>query len=402
MNRPAHVPDHLVVDYDAFGLDSIDEMLRHADSWREIGPVLWTDRNGGHWLVISHEANREVLTNPTIFHNSEGTAVTPKGDRPPMVPLELDGEEHQIYRKVLTPLFAPVRVRSVQDDARALARSLLDTMCQQHQFDVVAEFARPLASSLFLSLVDWPLDDRHLLEDMVERELNAPGATADEIRAVKAQALADIAAYCAEQVQRRRDAPSDDMTTTLMQTLVAGEPIPDVRLVSMLLLLMIAGLDTTQSVLSNAISQLAKDRTLQARFRDDPAAIPQLVEELIRYAGPAGPNRAATESTMLMGVRIERGDRVHCMLQAANRDPAEFEDPNTVVLDRNVNRHLTFGVGPHKCIGAALARIVLAVALEEFHRRLPEYELVEASSHLGGVWGMNRVVVRTLATTATG
>jgi cytochrome P450 len=394
VNRPAHVPEGVVVDYDAFGQYSTNEMLAKVDEWRPLGEVLWTDRNGGHWLVVSHLANREVLTDTSRFQNWNGTAVTPKGDRPPMVPLELDGEEHQKYRKVLNPLFAPNRVRSIEGDARLLARELLSGISAKDECDVVAEFARPLASSLFLSLVDWPLEDRHILEEMVERELNAPGATAEEIAAVKAQALADIAAYCAGQVRKRRENPTDDMTSVLMRAEIDGEPIPDVRLVSMLLLLMIAGLDTTQSVLSSSIAKLAADGALQASVRSQTAALPEMVEELIRFTGPAGPNRTVTETTEFHGVKLESGDRIHCMVQAANRDPAEFELPNDVLLDRLVNRHLTFGVGPHKCIGAAMARIVLNVALEEFHKHIDHYTLVEAQSHLGGVWGMNHVVIR--------
>jgi cytochrome P450 len=387
------IPDHLVVDYDAFGPSSIDEMLRNADAWRARGPVLWTERNGGHWLVVSHEANRDVLTNAGVFCSGEGTAVTRMGDRPPFVPVELDGQEHQAYRKVLMPLFAPARIQTVESAVRALSQELLRDFGDRDRLEVVAEFARPLASSVFLSLVDWPFDDRHVLEDMVERELNAPGATDEEIALVKAQAIADIAAYCASQVARRRTAPTEDMTTVLMATEIDGAPIPDVRLVSMLVLLMIAGLDTTQSVLSRAFAHLAQNSSQQERFRADPASIPLLAEELIRYGGPAGPNRAATETIDFHGVRIEAGDRVHCMLQAANRDPLEFDTPNDVVLDRDVNRHLTFGVGPHKCIGAALARIVVSVALEEFHHKYRSYELVSSTSHLGGVWGMGSVVV---------
>lgn len=395
-HRPSHVPDDLVVDYDVFGTMSIPEALELAAGWRASGrEVLWTDRNGGHWIVIKAADIRSGLTDPTEFDShSRGVKLTYVSGRESMVPIELDGQEHADFRRVLNPLFAPARVRLLEADVRRIANELLDPIVASGRCEVVSEFARPLASSLFLSLVDWPLDDRQQLEEWVEHELNGiPGQTEEQNRATQMAAVAEITTYCQAQLARRREAPGEDMTSVLMAADVGGAPIQELRLVNMLLLLMVAGLDTTQSVYSQSTRVLASDPEKQALVRSHPDQTVAIVEELLRIVGPAGPNRSALRDTTLGGVEVRAGDRVHFMVQAGNRDPAEFVDPDQVVFDRDVNRHMTFGLGPHKCIGASLARVVLAAALQEFHRRVPQYRLVDSSSHLGGVWGMNSVIV---------
>ena len=169
--------------------------------------------------------------------------------------------------------------------------------------------------------------------------------------------------------------------------------MPPNRLIGVLMLLMIAGLDTTQSVTSQGIAALAADPVKQEYVRTHANELPMIIEEILRYTGPAGPNRAAVRETELAGVTIKVGDRVNFLVPVANRDPSEFDEPGDLDFDREVNRHMTFGLGPHKCIGAALARVVLIEAFDQFHRRLPDYHLAQSASHLGGVWGMNEVVI---------
>jgi cytochrome P450 len=393
MTRPVHVPDHLVVDYDAFSVTSIDEALALAEKWREFGPVLWTDHNSGHWIVVSSAGCRQVLTNPALFNSSSGTGVAlVVADREPYIPLELDGAGHRNYRRAINPLFAPARVNLLGSDVRSIAASLLEKIAVNGHCEVVHEYARPLASSMFLRLMDWPLEDREMLEEWVERELNGvPGASPEEQRRVKVEALTAMAEYTRTKLHERRANPSDDMTSAIVESTVEGEPIPDDMLVNMLSLLMIAGLDTTQSVTSRSIEQLGADPYLQEFVRTNPDQMPTIVEELLRFGAPAGPNRTAVIDTEVEGMAISAGERVHCMVAAGNRDDGEFAHPEIIDFAREVNRHMTFGLGPHKCIGASLARVVVGAALDELHKALPSYTLVSSSSHLGGVWGMDAV-----------
>jgi cytochrome P450 len=396
MQRPGHVPDELVVDYDVFGGGSIDEALAQAEQWRaEKGGIVWSDRYGGHWIVLSAKGIRQGLTDPAVFDSaSRGVKLLYIEGREPMVPIELDGPEHAGIRKVLNPLFAPARMRLIDDAARQLCRQFLDSIVGAPSCDVVSDYARPLASAMFLSLVDWPQEDRLQLERLVDRELNGiPGAPESESIAAQVEAINEISAYCRQQLDLRRGDQRDDMTSTLMNATVDGQAIPENRLVAMLLLLMVAGLDTTQSVFSRTIEWLGQDPARQEALRAEPERIPLLIEEMLRMHAPAGPFRAARQDTELAGISMKAGDRLYFMVQAGNRDAQEFDDPFVIDPDREVNRHMAFGLGPHKCIGAAMARVVLNAALDEFHRRLPPYRLVSSASHLGGVWGMLSVRV---------
>jgi cytochrome P450 len=393
VNRPAHVPDELVVDYDGLGDMSIDEMLAQVEEWRRLGPMLWTDRNDGHWLVTSSAGCRQVLTNPALFSTSLKGASLALVERDRTIPLELEGPEHRAYRRAINPLFAPVRVRMLERDVRDIARSLLEKIRMQGECEVVSQYARPLASSMFLSLMDWPLEDRDQLEQWVEVYLNGyRGATAEELRRAKIEAHTQITDYCRAKLAERRAQPSADMTSAVVQAEVDGKPIPERELLGMLVLLMIAGLDTTQSVTARSIRHLAAHPADQDFMRTNLGHL-AATEELLRFGAPAGPNRTAVTDTEAEGVTIKKGDRVHCMIQAGNRDSAEFDHPAVVDLAREVNRHMTFGLGPHKCIGASLARVVVGAALDEWHTSIPCYTLASSTSHIGGVWGLETVRV---------
>lgn len=395
MSRPDHVPDHVVIDYDMYGsTKQIDEMHEEMRRWRdEIGPVVWSDYYGGWWIVLGADENRRGLSDVSLFDSSSrGVKLVLVEGREATIPLELDGPEHADYRRLLNPLFAPARVRALDDDVRSVARELIAGFIDRGSCEIVSEYARPLASSMFLSLVNWPLEDRRLLEEWVDRALNGiAGQTEDENVRTQAEAVAAINAYCREQVAERRREPRDDMTMGLMNASVNGAPVPEGRLIGMLILLMNAGLDTTQSVTSRTFAHLAGQPALRDEIHEQRDRIPFVVEEMLRWNAPVGPFRAAARDVEIGGVTIRRGDRVQFMCPVANRDPAEFERPDEVVCDREVNRHLTFGLGPHKCIGAALARTVLVGALDEFHQAIPHYQLADAHSRLGGVWAMDHV-----------
>jgi cytochrome P450 len=395
--RPAHVPAELVVEYNAFSGEPIEEQMEKAEQWRALGPVVWSDSNGGHWIVLSIDGVRDVTGRPGIFSSAEprkGITLV-QVDRDLHIPIELDGDVHRQYRKILVPLFSPRRVQLLEESAREIARDQLTNFVSSGRCSVVDDYARPIASAMFMRLMDWPLADCHRLEELADLQLNGrPGATQEELGATKLEANRQIDEYCRERIAERSAALADDMTSVLIQsTLADGEPVPAGQLVRLLRLLMIAGLDTTQSVMSQSIAYLGRHADAQEyvrTHRDDMAAI---VEELLRWNTPAMPNRTATADTEICGVPIRAGDTVHCLLSAANRDRGLVENPWTVDFTRTVNRHVAFSGGPHKCIGGPLARVILGAALDEFHQAVSSYRVREAESHTGAVWGMTRVVV---------
>lgn len=396
MDRPGHVPSHLVVDYDAFAPTAIDEVRARIESWRELGPIVWTDSNYGHWIVLSASHTRTILSDPAGFSSAtprRGVTLM-RVDRDLQIPIEMDGADHRQYRRVIMPIFSPRRIALLEERVNTVVHELIERIRTTATCDVVADFARPLASAMFLGMLDWPLEDREYLEKLADRSLNGYGATMEERGAAKVEAGKRLIEYVQTRVESSRaaGAVADDMTATLIHSVLDdGQPIPDDRLLGLLKLLLIAGLDTTQSVLSQSLLLLGSNADLQRRVRSAGDEMPRMVEELLRLHAPAMPSRVATADVMIGDLRIAKGDTVHLLLAAANYDEAEFEAPQEADFERLGGHHLTFSVGPHKCIGAALARLVLAVALREFHAAFASYRVLDAASHGGAVWGMDRV-----------
>lgn len=396
MTCPSHVPVQLVIDFDAFETSTIDSMLARAESWRERGPVLWTDQNHGHWVVLGAAEARKVLTDQEFF----SSAVPTKGvtgllpvERAPQVPVEMDGAEHRSYRKLLIPLFSPRRMRLLDEEIRALARKLIAQFRDRGECDIVSDYARPMVSAMFLRLMDWPAGDRLHLERLTSLEIDGVSGTTEERAAAKQRANLLMNEYVQDRIAEHRGSTDPaDVTAALIHSTVADEPISEANLLGLLRLLMIGGLDTTQSVLSQTITYLAAQPQTQEAIRSDPKVIPQLVEEFLRLHPAALISRTAVADIDLGGAPIKAGDVVLPLFPAANRDPVEFREPGDLDSGRaNGRQHLTFGAGAHMCIGAPLARTVLVAAIDEFHRAVGAYRVTSAESHIGLVWAMNRV-----------
>jgi cytochrome P450 len=184
--------------------------------------------------------------------------------------------------------------------------------------------------------------------------------------------------YFKEMFDRRRAEPQDlevDILTYLLSAEVDGEPIPEENLLNMAVVLVLAGLDTTKSQLGYNFHYLATHPDDRRRIVDDPALIPSAIEELLRYHAFVPPARKLARDVEYEGCPMREGQMVLMPLWSATRDPRAFEDAGTVQLDRNPNRHIAFGAGPHRCAGAHLARRELLVAMEEWHKRIPDYHL---------------------------
>jgi cytochrome P450 len=209
-----------------------------------------------------------------------------------------------------------------------------------------------------------------------------------------------IAGYFHSVIAERRANPGDDATSTLIHTEVAlpdgTRLLTDEELFRMFFLLLMGGLHTVQGALAWALVPLSNNTDQRAALIDDPSLIPKAVEEILRIEAAVVPGRRATRDVELGGVQIAKDDQLILMLCSANRDPDYFDDPNQLDVTRQPNRHLSFGVGPHRCLGSHLGRIELTVALEELHRRIPDYRLVESDPpafHSTQVRGCHRMPI---------
>ncbi|TAM69854.1 cytochrome P450 [Mycobacterium sp.] len=379
------VPPELVTDFDVYDpalASPVDVFQQEVAKLAAKGPVVYSPAYGGHWVVTGYKEVHQVLTDSETFSSYPNNLVTPV-DFGKFIPLELDPPEHSAYRQVLQPLFSPQRMKKLSDDVRGVVNQLIDGFAATGRAEFISEFAHELPARVFLALMDWPLEDAPLFTEATDVVLfGKPGGTPEESDQARIEAGLTVAAYFQKVIEDRRSNPRDDATSTLINTEVAlpdgTRLLADQELILMFYLLLMGGLHTVQGSLAWAIVHLIDNPSQRDLIIADPAVIPKAVEEILRIEAAVAAGRSAARDTELGGVNIAAGDQLLLMLCSANRDLQTFSAPADFDINRSPNRHLSFGAGVHRCLGSHLARIELTMALEELHRRIPDYQLVES------------------------
>jgi cytochrome P450 len=322
-----------------------------------------------------------ALRSPDLF--SSGSDALAIGQEQPLIPLQVDPPDHRKYRRVLDPEFSPARIAEIETDARILVNKLIDAFADADGCDFHEDFATPLPSTVFLRLMGLPQSDLPTFlqwRDNTIRPAVEPGDVEGAQR-IREQTGHDITEYFKAAIaERRRDPDDGAVLGRLVATEMEGRPLTEAELLGICHLLMLGGLDTVTATLDCAIAYLARHPERQRALVDDPTLVAGAVEELLRAESPVMVvPRVVTRDTTVGGVEVKAGDHATICLGAANGDGAEFDDAASVEFGRAPNRHLAFGGGPHRCLGSHLARMELRVALEEFHRRVPQYSIADGT-----------------------
>jgi cytochrome P450 len=343
---------------------------------REAGPVV-RDAHGAY-LVTDMESASYVLRHPELF--SSKRAFDTLGSPIPIVPVAADPPEHTRYRQILRPFFSVRGTARWLPTVRALAAELINGFIDRGECDLVADFAVPLPTQVFLTLFGLPQADRERLIAWKEALLKAVGVSGAEPPPDSAIALAaELYEYLVAHIGARRERAGEDVLSGLLAG-TSERRLTDDEVLGLSFLFVLAGLDTVTSALSTAFATLASRPELRIQIVENNSIIPAAVEELLRFDGPVVTvPRVATQDVDVGGRTIPADSYVAVALAAANHDPAGHPDPAAVDFGRN-ERHLAFGGGPHGCLGAHLARMEMRVALEEWHRRIPEYDLAPGAS----------------------
>lgn len=389
-SRLEDIPRDLIVDFDITDPALADPHRRLAEI-QATTPIAYAPFHGGYWLVTRYDDVHEVTRTFESFSNE--CVSVPKAMVDRSIPLEYDPPEHTAYRQILNPLFSPARMKALSETIRTRATALIDSFVGRGYCDFISEFAHPLPTATFLDLVGWPQEDGPLFSGWTEDILvGRPGASEEEDNAVRMKASQEVFAYFQEVVAARRKTPGDDATSILINSSYNGErPLTEPELLASLWLLMLGGLHTVRGVLGFGLLQLMAHPAQRQRIVDEPSLIPAAVEEMLRLEAPVTAGRMIAKPTEFRGVTMQPGDMVLVFLSAANRDPDHFPEPEEFRLERGANRHLSFSGGPHRCVGSHLGRVELVVAMEEIHRRLPDYRLVDGTElrrHHGQVRGI--------------
>ncbi len=315
--------------------------------------------------------------------------------------LTKDGEDHRRLRSLVTQAFTPRRISGMRPRIQAIADALLDPVEKNRQMDLVDAYAFPLPITVIAELLGIPAEDRNTFRGWSDTFVR-PAFTEEEQAKFMQMAMAFVA-YLSKLFKDRQQNPRDDLISALIQAEEAGDRLTTEELFSMVILLIVAGHETTVSLIGNATASLLTHPDTMQRLKEHPEQMPQAVEEFLRYDPPV--NRAITrvvaEEVTLGDHTFQRGDLVIALLGSANRDEAQFSQPDALDIDRDAHNHIAFGRGVHYCLGAPLAKLEGEIALNTLLRRLPglrravpaeqlEYRnvpLFKAYTHIPVVWG---------------
>ncbi|WP_081286004.1 cytochrome P450 [Mycobacterium colombiense] len=332
----------------------------------------------GGMFVVGAASSVDALTRNHHVRGSGAIGNTGGAERP-LIPLDIDRPEHTKYRKLLDPIFAAKAIAHLESDVRELADELIDTFIERGHADIYDEFCAILPSTIFLRLMGIPASDLNYFLDFKNDLLrDFPGETA-RAREERMKAAGKRCYSYFDAVLDDREAngiAGEDLLGRFLSAEVDGHRLTRENILDICYLLMIAGLDTVAASLSCIIAWLARHPEERRRVVADPAMWPDAIEELMRWETPVpGGTRTPTEEMRIGGEIVPAGTHVSVLWAAANVDPEKFNDPLTVDLTRRPNAHYSFAAGFHRCLGSHLARMELRAALDQFHKRIPEYRI---------------------------
>lgn len=367
---------------------------------RQRCPVLHCEAHGGFWVAARYRDVVRIARDDDTFSSADGVVLPSPGYR--VIPIDLDPPDFFPYRRILNPLFSPPAVEALEPRMRELAGELIDSFIARGTCDFIEDYASPLPAITTLQILGFPPEEwrdfafpiHHSVFNTPPEEFESP-----EVAEKVANSQIRMRERIREVLEERRREPRDDGITYIANAEVEGHRLTDDDIVDTVALILIGGLDTTTSAIGNALIYLSDHPDARRRLIEQPELMPTAIEEFLRYQAPVqGLARTVTRDTELRGAELAEGDKVLMLWASANRDDEEFADPDEVRLDRHPNRHVTFGVGVHRCLGSNLARAEFRVALEELLSRIPDFEVdrggVVRGHDVGVVYGYTRIPAR--------
>jgi cytochrome P450 len=353
------------------------------DDLRQRCPVAHTDRYGGTWLPVTHDLVAEVAYDHEHF-TSRSVVVSEQRPGPEDLPAPIglsppitsDPPYHSIVRRMLLPAFTPKPIAAIEPFTRELCRELLKATQGRTSFDAAIEYAQHIPVRVIVRFLGFPQEDADMFRSIIRLVLEEVDLPPDE----RDERFIAVDAYMDAQIEDHMAHPRDDLTSFLIEAEIDGRKLPVEQIRGTMILLMIAGIDTTWSAIGASLWHLAQHPEDRRRLAAEPELMGTALEEFLRAYAPVTMARLVATDFDFHGHPFKEGDWLLLPFPAANRDPAAFEDPGQVQLDRTQNRHAAFGLGRHRCLGSNLARMELRVALEEWLACYPDFELSDPAA----------------------
>jgi cytochrome P450 len=401
------------------GSDAIVAFDHHSDEFnlnelainaelRSKCPVAWNENYGGFWFLTSYDAVSQTARDGNTFaHKYEpnaedgidylGEMGVPRPEGQPALGIgEVDGPYHQALRHGLAPFFSPGAVQKLKPFMEELAHRFLDEHIANGQMDLVLDYASPVPAILTMKLMGLPHDDWQLYANLFHSVMAMPQDSPEYAEAIAAvpQMMQGVLEFAAT----RRANAEDDLTSFLIQFEFDGQRLTDEQLLNILWNLIGGGVDTTTSQTALTLLHLGIHPQLRQQLIDHPELYRTATDEFLRYFSVNQQlSRTVTRDVEINGQQLRRNDQVIISWLAANHDEHEFEKPDEIMLDRSPNRHVAFGLGPHRCIGSHLARLMSEVMVKAVLDRIPDYTVDEANvqQYLGNpaMTGLGRLPV---------
>ncbi|OBJ25627.1 cytochrome P450 [Mycobacterium sp. 1245801.1] len=389
--RP-NVSADAIVDFDhhsdAFNLN---ELAVNADL-RQRCPVAWNENYGGFWFLSSYDAVSQTARNGGTFAHKyepnapdgvdyQGEMGVPRPDGQPALGIgEVDGPYHQALRHALAPFFSPGAVEKLKPFMEQSAHWFLDQHIADGRMDLVLDYASPVPAILTMMLMGLPYDNWQLYANLFHSVM-AVSQDSEEY----AQAIAKVPAMMEEVLEfaaaRRADA-REDLTSFLIQFEFDGQRLTNEQLLNILWNLIGGGVDTTTSQTALTLLHLGTHPDLRQQLIEHPELHRTATDEFLRYFSVNQTlSRTVTHDVVLAGQRLRKNDKVVISWLSANHDESEFDRPDEIILDRAPNRHVAFGLGPHRCIGSHLARLMSSVMVKAVLDRIPDYAVDVENVH---------------------
>ena len=341
---------------------------------REQCPVASTERYGRAFLPVTMEAVQHIAQDTEHFSSWRVSVARP--DAPPRAapPITSDPPDHHGHRRLLLPSFNPKAIAVMEHDMRLFCRALIAQIGDARYADAAEQYSQHIPVHGICSMLGVPESDADMFRDWIYRNFQLAPKDLDE----RMRVISEMVAYASEALAERRQDPKDDLLTLIAHAEIDGVPVSEELQVGYVQLMVLAGIDTTWSAIGSGLWHFAQhpdQRTRLVSVPDDDPLWAQGIEEVLRFYAPVTMARQVISETEISGCPMHAGDQTLVTFPAANHDPAAFDRPEVFDLDREKNRHVAFGLGIHRCLGSNLARLELTVALQEWLRAFPNYEL---------------------------
>jgi cytochrome P450 len=392
---PSHVPPDRILDFD-IALDPglrTDPFERLRELRDRSAKVMYSPRNGGHWMVFGQKEQQRIFTESQTFSSKH---LNGAGRGPGFIPLGLDPPEHAPWRTLLFKHFGPAHVRALEPFIRSWAERQVAKLDGATSCDFLKAVAEPVPVSVFMVIMGLPLERFDEFRGLVTSALTPPEKSAGflvmffwkiRILMMRMMGFRKIVKVLKELIAARKLEPKDDLVSKLLAETVQGRAITDAEMMSMCFLLFLAGLDTVTNAVTYGMRHLAKDQVLQDQIRKDPSIIPQVSEKMLRLYTFVNTTRKVIRDTEMDGVQIKAGEMVYCIQWAgSNEAGGETEGP----------RHMAFGGGHHMCLGVYLARLELRVMYEAWFERMGRFTLApddKPAMRGGSVMSISRLLL---------